>query len=117
MTTFSSVGSVPRGLTGSWLVCIAVLALGLAVAAIRGPVRTALTRLCVPWLLLPPFLLLGMGLVTPIYDPRYILFCVPALALLAGSWLDAVGVRAAAWWGNRSRPTTAGRSPGPPRCG
>lgn len=108
MTTFSSVGSVPRGLTGSWLVCIAVLALGLAVAAIRGPIRTALTRLCVPWLLLPPFLLLGMGLVTPIYDPRYILFCVPALALLAGSWLDAVGARAAAWWGNRSRTTTAG---------
>jgi mannosyltransferase len=115
MTTFSSVGSVPRGLTGSWLVFIAVLALGPAVAAIRGPVRTALTRLCVPWLLLPPFLLLGMGLVTPIYDPRYILFCVPALALLAGSWLDAVGVRAAAWRGNRSRTTTAGQSPVPPR--
>jgi mannosyltransferase len=115
MTTFSSVGSVPRGLTGSWLVLIAVLALGLAVAAVGGLIRTALTRLCVPWLLLPPFLLLGTGLATPVYDPRYILFCIPALALLAGGGLDAVAVRAAAWLGTRARTTTAGQPPVPLR--
>lgn len=115
MTTFSSVASVPRALTGSWLILIAVLALGLAVTAIRGPDSDALTRLCVPWLLVPPFLLLGMGLVTPIYDPRYTLFCVPALALLVGSWLDAVGVRAGAWRGNRARATTPAQSSVPPR--
>jgi len=113
-TTLASVGSVPRALTGSWPVLIAVLALGLAGAAAGGPRRTALRQLCLPWLLAPPLLLLAAGLATPAYDPRYILFCIPAVALLAGGELDAVAIRAAAWLANRARSTTASRSAAPP---
>jgi mannosyltransferase len=116
LTTISSLASVPRALTGSWPVLVPVLALGLAGIAVGGPARTALRRWSVPWLLLPPFLLLGTGLATPVYDPRYIRFCVPALALLAGSGLDAVAARASAWRGNRTRAEAAGQPPVPLRA-
>jgi mannosyltransferase len=93
LTSWTTVGSVfdgfsGSGLTGSWLV--APVAIPLAVAGIwrAGNGRSALARLALPWLALPILTLLVVGLLTPAFDSRYILFCVPALALLAGSGLD-----------------------------
>jgi mannosyltransferase len=87
-TTLTAVGDMPGRLTGSWPVLAVTAALigsGLA-AGRRLPV--SVTRLSLPWLLLPPFALLSAGTITPVYDPRYVLFCAPALALLAGSACD-----------------------------
>jgi mannosyltransferase len=54
--------------------------------------------LAVPWLVLPPLVLLAASEVKPVYSSRYIVFCLPAVALLAGAGLAALGwaARAAA---------------------
>ena len=44
-----------------------------------------------PWLLLPPVLLIVASEIKPVYVPRYVVFCLPALALLAGAGLAALG--------------------------
>ncbi len=46
-----------------------------------------LAVICLPWFVLPPSLLLAVSLVHPVYVDRYILFCVPALVLLASAGL------------------------------
>jgi mannosyltransferase len=58
-----------------------------------------LTWLALPWLLLPPLLLLALSEIKPVYSFRYLAFCLPAVALLAGAGLAALGrtVRAAAF--------------------
>jgi mannosyltransferase len=44
--------------------------------------------LCVPWLVLPPaVLLIASALAEPVYTDRYILFCLPAYALIVGAAL------------------------------
>ncbi len=60
---------------------------------------TRLARLCVPWLTLPPAILLAASLVHPVYLFRYVLYCVPALALLAGA-----GIAELSWAGARTMP-------------
>lgn len=103
ITSVSAVADMPGRLTGSWEVL--AVALLLAVAALYSSGRkdtlrllggpgSPVTRLCLPWLLAPPVLLLAAGSFVPLYDPRYILFCVPALAVLAGGGLDALAARA-----------------------
>ncbi|WP_067475478.1 glycosyltransferase family 39 protein [Actinomadura hibisca] len=72
---------------GPWPV-YAVLALAVlgAVAgrAARGAV--SLTAVAVPWLVLPPVVLLVVSAVSdPMFMFRYVYFCVPAMALLAGA--------------------------------
>lgn len=54
---------------------------------------SALPWLAVPWLAAPPLLLFMASLVKPVYFSRYVTFCVPAVALLAGTGL--AGMR---WW-------------------
>ena len=46
--------------------------------------------LAVPWLLLPPAVLLVVSQVKPVYNGRYITYCLPAVALLAGCGLAAL---------------------------
>jgi mannosyltransferase len=46
--------------------------------------------LAVPWLLLPPAILLAVSQVKPVYNGRYITYCLPAVALLAGAGLAAL---------------------------
>jgi len=77
-----------------------VITLGaVAVGAARGRARlqadwpAPLLALAVPWLLLPAVLLLGGSLLHPSYVFRYVVFCIPAAALLAGAALAALG-----WW-------------------
>jgi mannosyltransferase len=83
-------GPAPMVLAG-----LLVMALGLAVSARAGRagLRAAwprqLTGLCIPWLLLPPAILIGVSFAVRVYTPRYVLYCLPALALLAGAGLIA----------------------------
>jgi mannosyltransferase len=58
----------------------------------------SLTWLAVPWLVLPPLLLLAVSEIKPVYNGRYLTYCLPAVALLAGTGLAALGwpMRAAA---------------------
>jgi mannosyltransferase len=44
----------------------------------------------VPWLVLPPVILLLGSDLKPVYVPRYVAFCLPALALLAAAGLTAI---------------------------
>lgn len=63
----------------------------------RGPVPRAsgtmprLTWLALPWLVMPPALLLAASEVVPAYNVRYVVFCWPGAALLAGAGLAALG--------------------------
>ncbi len=89
------------GTPGTCLAGATALAAGLAVSALRGRARIGadwpgpLLALVLPWLLLPPALLLAASQLAPVYTFRYIVFCIPAAALLVGTGLAAVG-RAAA---------------------
>jgi mannosyltransferase len=63
-----------------------------------GQAGRRLTWLAAPWLVLPPVTLLAVSQIRPIYYFLYVVFCLPAVALLAGSGLAALSspVRAAA---------------------
>ena len=51
----------------------------------------ALTWLVAPWLVLPPLLLMTASEIRPVYSFRYAVFCLPAVALLAGAGLATLG--------------------------
>jgi mannosyltransferase len=56
-----------------------------------GPATLAIVAL--PWLILPPVVMLAVSRFKPVYDERYVLFCRPALALLCAAglaWLARV---------------------------
>jgi mannosyltransferase len=84
----------PAALATVVLVIIACGVLSSAAGG-RGRIRAdwpaATPALCLPWLLLPPAVLLTGSLIHPVYTLRYVLFVVPALALLAGVALAALG--------------------------
>src|SRR5262249_20619344 len=69
-------------------VMLVIVAAAAAVTIMRGRPRpgvdrpTRLPALCLPWLLLPPAVLLTASLIHPVYSLRYIVFCTPAAALL-----------------------------------
>ncbi|QXJ22358.1 glycosyltransferase family 39 protein [Actinomadura graeca] len=70
-------------LAGSSLLLAPVaLAAGYGLARARG-----LRGVALPWLLVPPVLLMAVSLVTPLYTFRYVLFCLPAASLAAGAGL------------------------------
>jgi mannosyltransferase len=74
-----------------------VVAAGIVVSAILGRQRLraawpgSVPALCLPWLILPPAILLIGSLITPLYTLRYVLLCLPAIALLVGAGLSAFG--------------------------
>ena len=45
-----------------------------------------------PWLVLPPLLLIAASEARPVYNGRYVTFCLPAVALLAGTGLAGTGL-------------------------
>jgi mannosyltransferase len=80
------------GLTGSLLVSAIVVAIvsGALLIGIRcwpGP----LAELTLPWLILPPTALLAVSMAHPVFTSRYVLLCLPALALLTGTALASFG--------------------------
>jgi mannosyltransferase len=73
-------------------IAVGVVAARRRPAGQRVPARLpGLLALCGPWLVLPPALLFISSAFTPVYNFRYILFCAPAAALLAGTALAALG--------------------------
>ena len=90
------------GTTTMTITAVAVLACAVVFCARRGRQRLAgawprgLTGVAVPWLVLPPAMLLAVSPVTPIYAFRYVMICTPAVALLLGTGLAALGRAAGA---------------------
>jgi mannosyltransferase len=61
----------------------------LAVLAIRiSTKRPTVMAVALPWLIVPPVLLFGVSAFDHLYLFRYLLYCLPALALLAAAGLD-----------------------------
>ena len=86
-------------LVGPWqliVACALVIVAGVAISA-RGRARLRaawppqLSALTLPWIVLPPALLIGISFVQPLFVSRYVLYCVPAVALLVGAGLAALG--------------------------
>ena len=46
-----------------------------------------MTTVALPWLVLPPVILLAVSVIKPVYVERYVVFCQPALALLCAAGL------------------------------
>jgi mannosyltransferase len=100
ITTPPLLGTVEglRKLVGPAAMLLALcLAIALGVAAdvrARRPLRASwppeLFALCLPWLLLPPAVLIGVSYASPVYTFRYVIFCAPAAALLGGAGLAAL---------------------------
>ena len=101
--TRPNVNAIERLLTAlagsrSLIIPFALLALAGLVAACLAdnwrPLNPAAVAL--PWLAVPPVVLIAASFVKPLYYVRYVEFCLPALAILAGAglvgliWLAAV---------------------------
>jgi len=89
-----------------FFIVVAVVVIGLVTSLVSGRSRlradwpAGLWGLAVPWLFLPPALLFAVSVthVThPLYVFRYIAFCIPAAALLAGTALAALARAAVGW--------------------
>src|SRR5450755_780286 len=87
---------------------VALLALGgVAAACIADnwrPLNPA--AIALPWLTVPPFLLIAGSYVKPVYVERYVEFCLPALAILVAAGLVGL-TRAMAGMPLSRRPTWA----------
>jgi mannosyltransferase len=68
---------------------VAVLAVCGVVASLRPGRRRefSVATVALPWLVLPPAVLLGVSLIRPVYVERYVVFGQPALALLGAAGL------------------------------
>jgi mannosyltransferase len=62
-----------------------------ATEARRAAWRWQLTELSLPWMLVPPVLLIGASVISPIYTSRYVLMCIPPAALIGGMAIVALG--------------------------
>src|SRR6266568_3667224 len=88
---FSAMERLLTDLAGSRALIIpfALLALaGLATACLADdwrPLNPA--AIALPWLVVPPLLLIAASFVKPVYYVRYVEFCLPALSILAGAGL------------------------------
>jgi mannosyltransferase len=86
------------------VVAVVVIALVTSLVPGRSQLRAdwpaGLWGLAVPWLFLPPALLFTVSVIHlthPLYVFRYIAFCIPAAALLAGTALAALARAAVGW--------------------
>lgn len=98
----STVATLVRDFSGITALIPVFAGLGL-IGCIAGPGlwRGGLTlaRVALSWLVVPPVLLLAISLADPLYVERYVVFCLPALSLLAAVavvWLAVVPGEAAA---------------------
>jgi mannosyltransferase len=103
-TALSEIGyqpvltSLDELFASGWLALVAgvVVAAAITVSALSGKLRERwpprLIALSVPWLAFPPAVLLAASaLFAPIYTARYVVFCLPAMALIMGAALAALG--------------------------
>ena len=100
VNTSSSGLNTLFSLSGSFLVTTTVLAV-IAVALVlstemsrerrRAAWPLRLAELSLPWLIVPPLVLLVASMAQPVYNSRYILLCIPALALVGGAAIASYG--------------------------
>src|SRR5439155_6341729 len=92
--TFKAMERLLTDLAGSRLLILpfALPPLGGRVAACLAddwrPLNPA--AIALPWLVVPPFVLIAVSFVKPVYYVRYVEFCLPALAILAGAGLTGL---------------------------
>jgi mannosyltransferase len=92
--TLNAMERLLTNLAGSRLLIapFALLALAGLLTAWRAdhwrPLNPA--AIALPWLVVPPFVLVAVSFVKPVYYVRYIEFCLPALAILAGAGLTGL---------------------------
>jgi mannosyltransferase len=100
VNTSSSGLNTLFSLSGSYLVTTTLLiviavSLVLSTEASRAKRRAEwpwrLAQLSLPWLIVPPLLLLAASVVQPVYTSRYILICIPPLALIGGAAVASYG--------------------------
>jgi mannosyltransferase len=106
----STVATLIRDFSGTTVLIPVIAALGL-VGCLAGPglrrgfCGLTLARVALPWLLVPPVLLLAISLADPLYVERYVVFCLPALSLLVAAglvWLTKLTADAATARGIRA---------------
>lgn len=85
------------------------VASGLGPAARR--LEVTVTTVALPWLVLPPLIMLAASLVKPVYVERYVVFCQPALALLCAAGLAWIARLVAASRAGRQTPALAWGAP------
>jgi mannosyltransferase len=81
---WASVLGVTGGAAATFLVGLLVT---LAAAWWRPTTMTLMVAL--PWAFVPPLALLALSQLQPLFVPRYLLFCVPAVALLVAACLSS----------------------------
>lgn len=88
---------------------VAVIALCgiLASWAPRCPGQLTLAGAALPWLVLPPLILISVSLFHPAYVERYVVFCLPGLALLCAAGLAGLARLAAMTPIGKLRPALA----------
>jgi mannosyltransferase len=109
----SALATLIRDFAGSPVLIPVIAALAiLGCAAASGLGRRAgltLAVIALPWLVLPPVLLVVASFIHPFYVERYVLFCLPALVLLTSAglvWLAVLTRRAVAGRGLGARRAT-----------
>jgi mannosyltransferase len=110
----STIASLLRDFAGAGVLIPVVGALALLgwVAGQGAPRGAGLTlaTVALPWLVLPPALLIVVSFIHPVYVERYVLFCLPALAMLTSAglvWLAVLTRRGLAGHGLRTRQADA----------
>jgi mannosyltransferase len=98
------------GSTGLVWPVFGLAALGVVASAIAAPRSLSPATVALPWLVAPPAILLAVSTTHPVYDQRYVEFCLPALAICVAAgitWLwrlaalalgRPTGVRRAVGW-------------------
>ena len=90
-------------------------ALGVVASLIAGPRSLSPATLALPWLVAPPAILLAVSTTHPVYDQRYVEFCLPALAICVASGITWLWRLAATALGQFARGGPASHGSGPAR--
>jgi mannosyltransferase len=85
------------------------IASGLGAAARR--LEVTVVTVALPWLVLPPLVLVAASLVKPVYVERYVVFCQPALALLCAAGVAWIARLVAGSPAGRRTPALAWAAP------
>jgi mannosyltransferase len=118
MTASAAVGRDTAALAHLWagspgLVwpVFGLAALGVVVSLIAGPRLLSPATVALPWLVAPPAILLAVSTTHPVYDQRYVEFCLPGLAICVAAGITGLWRLAASALGRLARGGSAsGRS-------
>jgi mannosyltransferase len=89
---FNTVTTLAREFAGSkaLIVPVALLAVGGVIAGVLAGRRLSPAAIALPWLVVPPVILIVVSMVKPVYSQRYVEFCLPALAILVAAGLTGL---------------------------